>query len=236
MLDLQTVTLHRLTTVIDRLTSGVFLVDDSAAVIHFNAAAQAMLQRGRLLALRQGRLVATTSAARLKLAAAMTAAAAGDLVAQPAESTIALGDGEDRAIATVLHLERGREGFSAAAAVFVQSAGHDPVILLEAFGALYGLTAAELRVLPTLMQGHSLVEAAAALSVGQPTARTHLSKIFGKTGTSRQSELMRASFSPPRHLCGRSAPCCGSVCRGRAVGGAATGRECLLLRRRRGPR
>jgi DNA-binding CsgD family transcriptional regulator/PAS domain-containing protein len=61
----------------------------------------------------------------------------------------------------------------------------------------YGLTAAEATLAVRLMQGESIAQAAARLIVTQNTARTHLKRIFAKTGTSRQSELVREPLLGP---------------------------------------
>ncbi|MCE9521753.1 MAG: alpha/beta fold hydrolase [Alphaproteobacteria bacterium] len=65
-----------------------------------------------------------------------------------------------------------------------------------------GLTAAEARLAAKLVQGLQLSECAASLGISTHTARTQLKNIFAKTGTKRQSELLRlltnaASFPQP---------------------------------------
>lgn len=55
----------------------------------------------------------------------------------------------------------------------------------------FGLTAAEERLLTILFDGCSLPEAAARLGVARSTARTHLQRLFDKTGARRQAELLR---------------------------------------------
>ena len=69
----------------------------------------------------------------------------------------------------------------------------------EAFARLYRLTGGEVRVLLVLAQGLGAKEAADMLGVGEPTVRTHLQRIFSKTGTSRQTNLLRLlqSSAPP---------------------------------------
>lgn len=57
--------------------------------------------------------------------------------------------------------------------------------------AAYGLTAAEKRLLAILFDGCSLPEAAHRLGVARSTARTHLQRLFDKTGARRQAELLR---------------------------------------------
>ncbi len=56
---------------------------------------------------------------------------------------------------------------------------------------VFGLTAAEARLAATLLKGNDLESAAASFGVSRNTVRSQLQTIFGKTGTSRQAELIR---------------------------------------------
>ena len=56
---------------------------------------------------------------------------------------------------------------------------------------LFGLTGAEARVALALFEGMTPKEAACALGVSFNTVRTQLARIFEKTGTNRQAELIR---------------------------------------------
>ena len=71
----------------------------------------------------------------------------------------------------------------------------DPEARLEAGHELaaniYGLTTAECRLAEHLMQGETLVEAAERLEITHNTARTHLQRIYAKTETAHQGELLR---------------------------------------------
>jgi DNA-binding CsgD family transcriptional regulator len=66
---------------------------------------------------------------------------------------------------------------------------------------LFGLTSGEARVALALLEGAAPREAAGALGVSFFTVRTHLARIFHKTDTNRQAELvrlmMRAVGVPP---------------------------------------
>ncbi len=62
------------------------------------------------------------------------------------------------------------------------------------FAARFGLTAAETRVLGAIIDGKGLLAAAERLNIGEATARTHARRIFDKTGTHRQPELIRRFF------------------------------------------
>lgn len=61
---------------------------------------------------------------------------------------------------------------------------------------LYGLTAAEVRLAIGLLHNDTLAEYAARHHLGLPTVRTHLRNLFTKTGTRRQSELLRRLSLP----------------------------------------
>jgi DNA-binding CsgD family transcriptional regulator len=55
---------------------------------------------------------------------------------------------------------------------------------------LFQLTRKEAAITAKLSEGKSVEQAATELSVTYETARTHLRRIFSKTGTSRQAELL----------------------------------------------
>ncbi len=54
-----------------------------------------------------------------------------------------------------------------------------------------GLTPMEARMLRLIVEGLDTVIAASRLGIAPTTARTHLQRLFAKTGTARQSELVR---------------------------------------------
>ena len=58
----------------------------------------------------------------------------------------------------------------------------------------FSLTAAEVRILDSLMAGHTLAETAQHFGIARSTAKTHLDHIFAKTGVSRQTELVRLTM------------------------------------------
>ena len=62
---------------------------------------------------------------------------------------------------------------------------------------LYGLTAAEGKLLRELIEGVPLAQYAAAAGIARNTAKTYLHQIFNKTGQSRQADLIREVLSDP---------------------------------------
>ncbi|ACE85058.1 helix-turn-helix transcriptional regulator [Cellvibrio japonicus] len=67
----------------------------------------------------------------------------------------------------------------------------DPRPQLTTLRTLYGLTKAEAAVAIRVTQGERLQVVADALAISLSTARIHLQRVFEKTGTHRQAELVR---------------------------------------------
>ena len=63
----------------------------------------------------------------------------------------------------------------------------------------YNLTPTELRVLLAIVEIGGAPEVAAKLGIAPSTVRTHVGRLFEKTGTKRQAELVRlvAGFASP---------------------------------------
>lgn len=182
---------------LDRLAFGVVLVDRQARVILANRAAEAMLAQGdgigvdasglhaatlaQTASLR--RLVARTAdracvagrggAMRLDrpslgrplsvLVAPIGAAAAGGWLPEPRPAAIVfMADPEQRHRSPASHLRE-----------------------------IYGLTAAEAAVAGAIAAGQGVKDAAEVLGIAPSTVRWHLQRVFEKTGTARQADLVR---------------------------------------------
>jgi DNA-binding CsgD family transcriptional regulator len=81
-----------------------------------------------------------------------------------------------------------------AAAVFVVDPAAGLGAQIQHFAARFGLTTAETRVLAEIIGGNGLLAAAAKLKITEGTARSHTNHILAKTGTTRQTELIRRFF------------------------------------------
>jgi DNA-binding CsgD family transcriptional regulator len=62
---------------------------------------------------------------------------------------------------------------------------------LEAAAAVYGLSPAQKQLAAHIAEGMTLAEIAAAMNIKRATARTHLERIFDKTGVRSQTALVR---------------------------------------------
>jgi DNA-binding CsgD family transcriptional regulator len=82
-------------------------------------------------------------------------------------------------------------------ALFITDPERPPDSPLETLARLYGLTPAESRLLHKLMIGCTLEEAACQLQISVKTARSQMKRVFLKTDTSRQSEVLRLVLGSP---------------------------------------
>ena len=94
---------------------------------------------------------------------------------------------------------RAGTSYAAVAALFVHKAALDTPSPPEVIAKTFKLTPSELRVLLTFVEMGGVVETAEALGLAEATVRTHLHRLFAKTATSRQAELVKlvAGFSSP---------------------------------------
>jgi DNA-binding CsgD family transcriptional regulator len=183
----------------------VFLLDQSARIVHANAAGQAMLSQGLVLRSACDKLVAADPNAARILHDVVGRAEGGDgaLGTKGIAVPLPARDGA-RYVAHVLPLAsaaRRRAGASPAtvAAVFVHKAALKARSAMEAISSTFDLTPAELRVLLTIVELGGVPETADALGIGQATVKTHLHRLFRKTATARQVDLVKlvAGFSDP---------------------------------------
>ncbi|MBX9845301.1 MAG: LuxR C-terminal-related transcriptional regulator [Xanthobacteraceae bacterium] len=190
---------------LDGLNAGLFLVDAEGRIVHANAAGRAILSGDDVLRSAGGRLVARDAAAQQSLRELFAAAGQGrtDLGRRGIALPLAARDGE-RHVAHLLPLSqnaRARAGLGGktAAAVFVRKAALAGTSPAEVVGKAFRLTPAELRVLLGIVDVGGVPEVATVLGVAESTVKTHLSRLFEKTGTARQADLVKlvAGFATP---------------------------------------
>src|SRR5262249_11735801 len=99
----------------------------------------------------------------------------------------------------------------AATAVFVRRAAMDGPSSPDVIAESYKLTPTELRVLTALVEIGGVPEVAAALGVAETTVKTHLGRLFAKTGPRRPAGpappgggVPPAAGKPRLTSCGRS--------------------------------
>jgi DNA-binding CsgD family transcriptional regulator/PAS domain-containing protein len=184
---------------LDQLAAGVVLIGRGQRIVHMNKAAERFARRAQAIRVTDNRLVPLDRAAGDDLQHAIAQTNAPEREQFAAAPSVALPDPDGRGlIATVLSLERGRRQdlmapLAAMTAVFLQEvqAGASTGIPGTAFARLYGLTASELRVAVALAPGLGIREASELLGLSEATVKSHLQRVFAKTNTHRQTELVQ---------------------------------------------
>ncbi len=173
--------------VLDHLAAGVVLLDSQSRLLYANAAARAHDTLHGPLSLRRNSVAARSPAYAQRLAALIRAARLGAPSASMQLITILVVSvrGKDVGRLGDLHMP------DAAVMLFIvdpaDRLGIPPAWIMDA----YGLTRAEARVALVASQGLSTPEIAAQLGLSVNTVKTHMRRIYSKTGTARLAELTR---------------------------------------------
>jgi DNA-binding CsgD family transcriptional regulator len=205
VIDLKQAEAATFSEVTDGLGAAMFLFDASMRVLHANAAGHALLQERDFLTAVGGRLVATEAATDQTLREIFAAAADGDrAVGRKGIAVPFIASDGVRYVGHVLPLTAGKRRdagarYDAVAALFVQKAALEMPSAPEVIAKTYKLTPTELRVLLAIVAVGGVPEVAATLGIGETTVKTHVGRLFDKTGTRRQADLVKlvAGFSSP---------------------------------------
>jgi DNA-binding CsgD family transcriptional regulator len=204
LLEVKTMEALTFASALEMLTAGIVLVDEHLGIVHANAAAGAMLRAGEPIRSLHGRLMLAYAAASKALQTAVGIAARNemDLGRRGIGIPMRRADGTP-CVAHVMPLRAGqiRPGLaqSATAAVFVAPAASPPRMPADGLALLYDLTPAESRIFELIADGQAPSDIAVLLGIAPSTVKTHLLRVFDKTGCSRQAELVKlaASMSLP---------------------------------------
>jgi DNA-binding CsgD family transcriptional regulator len=176
---------------LDRLDTGVLVVDGAGAVLHASRMAERLLRENAELAVVQGRLAVRRPALHEKLSSLVRGACdtAGGRIARPGAALPVPRPDRTPLTLEVAPLRPSGSVFGAqqpAALVFIKDP--EAPIAVARLRDLFGLTRAEGAVAAALGRGSALNEIADDLGVGPATVRSHLKRILAKTGTHRQAE------------------------------------------------
>lgn len=188
---------RRLRDHLDRLQGALLICNSDGGIDWMNRRAQDLLASSVLLrAMGSGpgrRLAATAHADQLRLQQEIQAAA----LMPDSSRYLAIGQGSGR-----LHVALQASSAMAAAPdgsvlLVISSAGEAAAVSASAIARLFGLTQAESRLAAALAAGCSLEQYAGQQGVSAGTVRCQVKQVFAKTGTARQSELVRLVLSSP---------------------------------------
>jgi len=187
--------LNAATAALDRFPTGIVAVDSDAKVILTNRAADAILQRADGLLSRDGlRAASRQETAKLRNAIAAVCMQRDSGILKP-ETVIRIyrpsGLKPLEVLVCPLPSQSSLRKGGAAAALFITDPEEGATLDSRALHQLFGLTPAEIRLCIALVKGKSVEEYALEAGISSNTARTHVKRIYAKTGVRRQSELVR---------------------------------------------
>jgi DNA-binding CsgD family transcriptional regulator len=189
---------------LNRLASGVIIADTSARKLFINTEGCRILsEKDGLWIDRSGCICAKCTSDDESLKRVVRAAAGG-----PSEDPASAGG--------ILRIRRpsGRRSYgllvaplrpppslftvmAGAAAIFISDPEARSSASIEQLAKSFGLTAAQARLLLTLLEGKPPAEAAHELGVSLNTVKTHLRGLFAKMDCSRQADLIRTVMTHP---------------------------------------
>jgi DNA-binding CsgD family transcriptional regulator len=197
LFDQQKAATEALTETLDHVEAAVVLVGVDGVIAFANTPAKAMLGEAQLVRAQGEAFHAADAKADRLLYDIFTSAEKGDASVGVRGVAVPLTAGaQEQWFAHVLPLTSGNRkqtgiAHAAVAAVFVRKTAPDAPPALESIAKLYKLTASEVRVLDALLKVDGVKAMAEMLGLSEATVRTHLHNVFQKTGTRRQSELVK---------------------------------------------
>ncbi|HEY0309353.1 MAG TPA: helix-turn-helix transcriptional regulator [Acidobacteriaceae bacterium] len=189
-------------TALDAHEHAVFGLNREGRVIFSNRQAESIARTADALSLANGRLSAVSSAQNHRLQTLLSGAVGAGLAVNSGSSLLLnRRSGKKPLRVTVTPFVSQLPGSSAqlAALIFVSDPEARPQSRSAILRSLYALTPTEARVADSLLHGLETREIAEALGLTLETIRFHIKRILSKTGTRRQTELMRLMLSLPLH-------------------------------------
>jgi DNA-binding CsgD family transcriptional regulator len=183
--------------VMDRLPTGVLLLDSKRSVVSKNSSAVAILAMNDGFKIGASGPCAETARDNEALKRAIGSALdpePGEAVRASGFTTITRPSGRRPFVVMVTPLlaaSPGSQSGDAVASLFIADPESGRVSATQVLEHVYQLTHAEADLVRLLSQGYSLEQAAARRNVTINTARGQLKQVFAKTDTSRQGELVR---------------------------------------------
>lgn len=182
--------------VMDRLSTGIFLIDAQKRATATNLSARRIAGENDGLSLERGALRAVHRAENRMLDEMLTRVVSSTSSSSPPTGLLALSRPSGRRPLTLyatplLDPRSPTDHRAAVAVVFVADPEGGGIGGSEALRRVYDLTEAEAELVSLLVEGRRLEEAARLRGVSRNTAKTQLSRVFEKTGVRRQADLVR---------------------------------------------
>jgi DNA-binding NarL/FixJ family response regulator len=190
------------TLALDRLVCGVILIGSTGKILRMNQCAKEIIAAKDCLVLENGRIhsdikeqdrpLQNLISSILRAGRVATSVRGGQLkICRKNKAPLSV-------LVTPINLYAHLPGGSKrGAAIFISDSERIKLTIEETLRNDYGLTNAEARLCCLILQGMSVAECSRNLTITVNTVRDHLKKIFIKTGTTRQTDLVRLLLTQP---------------------------------------
>lgn len=196
---------------LDSTSFGVVLTDGRGKVLHLNRAAEEIVANDDGLAIQQGRLIADSHAedrALERLIGQASSSVSGSSFQRGGTCRVNRRSGLPPLLLLVTPCSdvqaRAFAPLLPACAVLIRDPSRRQPDAANLLRQTFALTAQEARVAIGISEGHGLANAAEQMGLSPLTVRNHLQRVFDKTNTSRQAELVRLVAAivaeGPQHL------------------------------------
>lgn len=205
LIDLKSAEAASFADMLDGMSSSMCLLDAAGRIVHANAACYRLLDAGDPLFTIEGRIAARDMRIDQTLQDLVAAARSGDAALGTRGIALPLtAQGGVHHVAHVLPLTSGARrvagrNYAATAAVFVRRVELEAPQAPEVIAKAFRLTPTELRVLLAIVEVGGVPQVSTVLGIAETTIKTHLRRLFVKTGAERQADLVKivAGFSSP---------------------------------------
>jgi DNA-binding CsgD family transcriptional regulator len=186
---------------LEAVAAAALLVSTAGNVLHMNEAAATLVHRGDGLRLEGTSLTAWNPKESARLSLLITGAASASRkathTARGGALPISRQGAQHPLHVSVLPVPERSSSIvgTPCALVFVTDPSASPKSRADCMRMLYGLTPTESRLADLLLEGLEVRSIADRLGITIETARFHLKRVLAKTGSRRQTELMRLMLS-----------------------------------------
>jgi DNA-binding CsgD family transcriptional regulator len=192
---------HAVSSALERMPLAVIFLDRRCRLVEMNQMARKIVEAGDGLRLERGVLVAHDTRAEVQLQQMIFGAASVDSGRFLQHGgAVSLPRPAGRRPLTAMVAPTGVTGLfpasrSARVVVLIEQPERQAAAPFAVFTKRYRLSPAEAGLAARIVGGMSLRQAAAAIGISDNTARTHLKRVFSKTGARRQSDLVRRALT-----------------------------------------
>lgn len=182
---------------VEQLAVGTIILDEEGRILKSNPTAATLLDEGDGLSTREGKLHLGTRQSTSELQGIITQVLANQKKAVPSviealQVQRPSGAPDLGLIVRPVPMNQWSEGTGVpCVAIFISDPQQQSEASADILMRLFGFTPTEANLALLLANGLTLDEAAQEMNVSRNTVRTHLRSVFGKTGVSRQTMLVR---------------------------------------------